>query len=275
MLIYKTSENLDTFFGIHVDNLNAVFTQPVDATLKSLRFAYNDSSDAELSHETAAIPAWSERSDHYRIFVAALAAGFPKGVGLAVDRGVAFLYTAIVAAAKQVAFAVEKSSTDRNAALSKTSPGFFDGDEKHFIFIEIGIHILQFYKQTFPYANLVCMSQNFQPGDFLVFQLESGFALLKMLGADAGDGGKIWHLAAYADFFPDVERAEASAANSAQLTVSHPHIALTNRAFESTQVAKIGNVPLAESELKALTEWKNDPAREVSDRSVRLMLGLR
>jgi len=35
------------------------------------------------------------------------------------------------------------------------------------------------------------------------------------------------------------------------------------------------NVPLNGEELKGLQEWKNNPDREVSDRSVRLMLGFR
>lgn len=116
------------------------------------------------------------------------------------------------------------------------------------------------------------MSQNFQPGDFLVFQLESGFALLRLL---AVDDGTIWHLAAYGDFFPDVESAENATANPAGLTVSNRHVALTNRAFESTQVARIANTLLTDKELAPLTEWRNDPNHQVSERSVRLMLGLR
>ncbi len=113
------------------------------------------------------------------------------------------------------------------------------------------------------------MSQNFQPGDFLVFQLESGFALLRVLALDETDGQKIWHLTAYNDFFPEVESAEAASTDSTQLTISNPHIALTNRAFDSTQVARIAHVPLTEHELEPLARWRDDPDREVSDRSVR------
>lgn len=119
------------------------------------------------------------------------------------------------------------------------------------------------------------MSQNFQPGDFLVFQLESGFALLRLLAVDEIDGEKVWHIAAYGDFFPDVDAAEAAAAAPAVLSISNPHIALTSRAFESTQVANIANIPLTPAEHKQLDDWRNDSHREVSDRSVRLMLGLR
>lgn len=119
------------------------------------------------------------------------------------------------------------------------------------------------------------MSQNFQQGDFLVFQLESGFALLRLLAMDETGGEKVCHLAAYGDFFPDVEAAEIASASPDSLTISCPHTALTNRAFESTQVARISNIPLTDRELEPLATWRNDPNRKVSDRSVRLMLGLR
>ncbi len=119
------------------------------------------------------------------------------------------------------------------------------------------------------------MSQNFQAGDFLVFQLESGFALLRMLAKDEDESETVWHVAAYGDFFPDVESAETVAINPESLSVKSFHIALTNRAFESTQVARIANTPLREQEIEPLTRWRNDPDREISDRSVRLMLGLR
>jgi len=119
------------------------------------------------------------------------------------------------------------------------------------------------------------MSQDLRPGDFLVFQLEAGFALLRLLAVDDADGDKVWHLAAYGDFFLDVESAEVASASPDRLTPSNSHMALTNRAFESTQVARIANVPLKEQEIAPLSVWRGDPDAEVSDRSVRLMLGLR
>ena len=118
------------------------------------------------------------------------------------------------------------------------------------------------------------MSQNFQPGDFLVFQLEAGFALLRFLAVDDDEAGKVWHVAAYGDFFPDVDSAEA-AALTGSLSISNPHLALTTRAFESTQVARIANLPLAAGDTDQLAAWRHDPQSEASDRSVRLMLGLR
>ena len=119
------------------------------------------------------------------------------------------------------------------------------------------------------------MSQKFQSGDFLVFQLEAGFALLRFLGVDEGEGNKVWHVAAYSDLFPDVESAEAASAEPALLSLSDSHMALTTRAFESTQVARISNVSLTGTETAPLDAWRSAPNRKVSDRSVRLMLGLR
>ena len=119
------------------------------------------------------------------------------------------------------------------------------------------------------------MLQDFKPGDFLIFQLESAFALLRILAIDENGDDTVWHVAGYDEFFPDIESADAALENSGSLTIRDPHIALTNRAFESTQVARMKNVPLNGEELKGLQEWKNNPDREVSDRSVRLMLGFR
>lgn len=117
------------------------------------------------------------------------------------------------------------------------------------------------------------MQHGLTPGDFLVFQLESGFALMRLLRVDESDG--VFHVAVYGDFFPDVDTAEALIENRASFSVHSAHIALTTRAFESTQVAAIGNVPLVDYELEHLNAWKSGSERDVSDRSVRLMLGIR
>lgn len=119
------------------------------------------------------------------------------------------------------------------------------------------------------------MSQNFQAGDFLIFQIESGYGLLRILAIDDSDGEKIWHLAAYNELFLDVETADASLVNPKLLTISIPHVALTTRAFEATQTARMTNIPLTDTELKPLEEWRQNETAEVSDRSIRLMLGLR
>ena len=119
------------------------------------------------------------------------------------------------------------------------------------------------------------MSQNFQPGDYLVFQLESGFGLLRLLAIEEIGEEKIWHLAAFEDLFLDVDMADAALENPQNLKVSIPHAALTNRAFEATQTARMKNEPLTDTELSHLENWKKDPNREIFDRSVRLLLGLR
>src|SRR5215213_5883311 len=91
---------------------------------------------------------------------------------------------------------------------------------------------------------------DFTPGDFLIFQLESGYALLRVLAVDDSDE-PVWHVASYRDFYLDPEMADAAVENSAELVVDKPHLALTNRAFESTQVARLQNVPLVEKELES------------------------
>ena len=119
------------------------------------------------------------------------------------------------------------------------------------------------------------MSQKFQAGDYLIFQIESGYGLLRILAIEEIDGEKVWHLAAYNELFLDSEMADAAIENPGSLTISNSHIALTTRAFESTQTARMSNKPLTENELQGFYDWKNNQDAEVSDRSVRLMLGLR
>lgn len=119
------------------------------------------------------------------------------------------------------------------------------------------------------------MSQNFQAGDFLIFQIESGYGLLRLLEVDAADDATIWHLKAYNEMFLDIEMADEALKSYADFTTSIPHIALTNRAFESTQTARMGNQPLTEADTQPLEAWKNGEDREIFDRSIRLMLGLR
>ena len=118
------------------------------------------------------------------------------------------------------------------------------------------------------------MSNPFSPGDDLVFQLESGFGLLRVLAVDGEGAEAVWHLMAYDDFFPDVESAEAALAGGTALPVRKAHMALTNRAFERTPAARLGNRPVSESELIGYHDWLQTD-RHVSDRSALLMLGIR
>lgn len=117
--------------------------------------------------------------------------------------------------------------------------------------------------------------QDFQPGDFLIFQLESGFGILRILAIEENDGDPVWHLAAYNEFFLDVDTAEAAIDHPQSLSISLPHAALTNRAFLSTQCARLKNVPLSEGEQLPFKDWLQNGTSEVSDRSIRLILGLR
>jgi hypothetical protein len=115
---------------------------------------------------------------------------------------------------------------------------------------------------------------SFSPGDDLIFQLESGFGLLRVIAVDGEGAETIWHLLAYDEFFPDVESAELRLSGSAPLPVRQAHMALTNRAFERTPTARLGNRPVTEDELIAYNVWLNSE-RHVSDRSALLMLGIR
>jgi len=125
------------------------------------------------------------------------------------------------------------------------------------------------------------MTQTFAPGDDLIFQLESGFGLLRIIAmdprvdsTDQRDAATVWHLLAYEELFPDVESAERALAEPSALHVRNPHMALTDRAFERTPAARLGNRPVTDVERVAYLQW-TEGGGEVSDRSALLMLGIR
>jgi hypothetical protein len=118
------------------------------------------------------------------------------------------------------------------------------------------------------------MNQPFAPGDDLIFQLESGFGLLRVIAIDEREGKAIWHLMAYEELFPDVESAERALAQPSSLHVRRQHMALTERAFERTPAARLGNRAVTDDERAQYERW-NEQGGEVSDRSALLMLGLR
>lgn len=118
------------------------------------------------------------------------------------------------------------------------------------------------------------MALTYAPGDDLVFQVESGFGLMRVLAAEGEGRGAVWHVLVYHDFYPDVESAEAALGAGRALAVREPHIALTEHAFEKTPAARLGNRPVVEEEREALRRWR-DAGGEVHDRSVLLMLGMR
>ena len=118
------------------------------------------------------------------------------------------------------------------------------------------------------------MGHQFSSGDNLIFQLESGFGLLRVIAVEETDSGMVWHLMAYEELFPSIETAENALSEPEALHVRKAHMALTNRAFERTPAARLGNRPVTEEERAAYQQWIEDGGR-VSDRSALLMLGLR
>jgi hypothetical protein len=118
------------------------------------------------------------------------------------------------------------------------------------------------------------MTREFQAGDDLIFQLESGFGLLRVLAIDGEGADTVWHLLAYDEFFPDVESAEKALARPIAMSIRKGHMALTNRAFERTPAARLGNRPVKDEELVDYKKWV-DSDGQVSDRSALLMLGIR
>jgi hypothetical protein len=115
---------------------------------------------------------------------------------------------------------------------------------------------------------------DYQPGDDLVFQVESGFGLMRVLAREGAGPETVWHILVYADFYPDVESADAALASGREMPAREPHIALTEHAFEKTPAARLGNRPVAPQELEALARWRESHG-EVHERSVLLMLGMR
>jgi hypothetical protein len=118
------------------------------------------------------------------------------------------------------------------------------------------------------------MALTYAPGDDLIFQIESGFGLIRVLAIEGEGREAVWHILVYDDFYPDVESAEAALASSRALEARTPHLALTEHAFEKTPAARLGNRPVNDDELIEYRRWQL-AGGEVHDRSVLLMLGMR
>lgn len=119
------------------------------------------------------------------------------------------------------------------------------------------------------------MSQLFIAGDDLVYQLESGYGLMRVLAAEREGAETVWHLLSYEELFPDVAAAELALADPESLHISKAHLALTDRAFERTPAAKIGHREVTDQEALAYRRWQQSEHREVFDRSLLLLLGMR
>lgn len=118
------------------------------------------------------------------------------------------------------------------------------------------------------------MALVYEPGDDLIFQVESGFGLMRVLAREGEGRETVWHILVYGDFYPDVETADAALASGRDLDAREPHMALTEHAFEKTPAARLGNRPVADGELEPVRLWR-ERRGEVQDRSVLLMLGMR
>src|SRR5215813_9199172 len=99
------------------------------------------------------------------------------------------------------------------------------------------------------------MDRPFAPGDYLIFQLESGFGLLRVIAIDEREGRPVWHLLAYEELFPSVEAAEQALAAPASLHIRRAHMALTERAFERTPAARLANRDLNDQERAGYDQW--------------------
>ncbi len=119
------------------------------------------------------------------------------------------------------------------------------------------------------------MSQPFLAGDDLVFQLESAFGLVRVLAIEGEGPTTVWHVLVYEEFFPTVDDAEAAIAAPDSLRVAKSHLALTDRAFERTPTARISHHDVSEAELAPVKQWQESEGKEVLDRSILQLLGMR
>jgi hypothetical protein len=119
------------------------------------------------------------------------------------------------------------------------------------------------------------MSQPFVAGDNLVFQLESGFGLMRVLAVDGAGADAIWHVLTYEELFPDIESAEQALTAPENLHVGYAHLALTDRAFERTPAARLSHRTVADNESADYQLWRRSTEPRVFDRSLLQLLGMR
>ena len=124
------SEEVDTR-SAQIDDLDSQGAEPVDSALKRVRLSPDHASKAELSNQTAAIPARRQCGDHGQFAIAALAAGVAKSIGFAVQRRIAVLYAPIVAGPHETSLLVKNRRADGNSAFGEPLAGFAEGNRKH------------------------------------------------------------------------------------------------------------------------------------------------
>src|ERR1700734_250031 len=116
---------------MQINNVDALLTQPVHTALGVDGVADNHLAEAELEDEAAAVPARRHRGDQNRVMPGGAAAGSAKGVGLSMQRTIAFLHQAVVAHPQQGAIYVEDRSAHWNAALRVANAGLLQGYRQH------------------------------------------------------------------------------------------------------------------------------------------------
>src|SRR6185503_16164253 len=129
-------QQLYALFRTEVDHLDPVLPKPVNAALKVDRLADDHCADPELPNQPAAVPARRKRGDHDLVAVAALSAGFAKGVGLAVNRRIIFLNSAVVSASKQIALLIKQRSANRNPTFGESKARLFKSNIEQCLIID-------------------------------------------------------------------------------------------------------------------------------------------
>jgi hypothetical protein len=116
---------------MQVHDLDAVFAKPVNPSPKVYRFAHDDSWDAELADQTAAIPTRRQSRNHDLVSIGALASCTAEGVRLSVNGRVVLLDSPIVTAAEERSLRVKKRRADWDPAFREALARFLCGDFQH------------------------------------------------------------------------------------------------------------------------------------------------
>jgi len=94
-----SGQEIDAFSGMQVDDLDAIFAEPTDATSEINGLADDYGRNAELADQAAAIPTGRQRGDHDLVAIGALPSRAAESVRFSVDGRVVFLDPPIVTAA--------------------------------------------------------------------------------------------------------------------------------------------------------------------------------
>src|SRR5438876_3280665 len=120
----EVREDVDAFFGAKVNDLGAVFAQPIDAAAEIDGLSHDDSADAKLANQTATVPTGRQGGHHDFVVVTAVAARLSKSIRFAMHGRIAFLHSAVAAASQQLSFAIEQRGTNGNASFGEAEASF-------------------------------------------------------------------------------------------------------------------------------------------------------